>query len=184
MNEDGTEEEARVVQLGAGTTPILLAGGKIRQGRGVPGLGGGMILSGTRTSNGLKMKVLSLRELQHQVLTLVSPHIQERWYADVTISDRRGDFLIDGGATTSMITKKFYDSLSNPPPVIPTNVEVKVADGRIIHSSGLTVVPMKVGNLWYGTRLLIMDGLDGNEDGILGIDWQYIHDVTMSMRSG
>lgn len=103
MNEDSTEEKARVVQLGAGTTPILLAGGKIRQGRGVPGLGGGMILSGTRTSNGLKMKVLSLRELQHQVLTLVSPHIQERWYADVTISDRRGDFLIDGGATTSMI---------------------------------------------------------------------------------
>ena len=181
---DLLEDKSKVVHIGAGRSPIILADHAVRHGKGIPGLGDRSLLGGLRTKKGLEMKVMSLCELQKQVLTVVSPYVQERWYADVTVSDRGGDFLMDPGATTSLISQNFYDSLNDPPPVYPTDMEVKVVGGSKVHSSGLIVVPVKVGARWYAARLLIMDEIGNGEDGILGIDWMFIHEVTMNMRTG
>ena len=174
-----------LVRLGHGCDPVLLSDDQyLHAGRGIPGLSGHMIAAAVECAGGRKIQVMSMAELVTRVLVLQYPDIQERWYADVYFASGRGDFLIDTGATTSMITYKFYNSLSNPPPILPSDVRIKVADGRRIHCRGIVVTPMQLGGRWYAHRLLVMDELTGQEDGILGMDFMYIHDCIMNCRNG
>jgi len=95
-----------------------------------------------------------------------------------------GDFLLDSGATTSMITESYYNSLVNPPPIYPTDMWVTVADGYKVHCRGLLITTCRVGGRNYAVRVLVMDRLGGDEDGILGMDFMYIFDCHMNFRTG
>ena len=174
-----------LVRLGHGLDPVgVVREDRVNHGVGIPGLEGAMIACATERRGGRRLEIISLSELGSRVLSLHTPQIQERWYAEVGLGLKKGYFLLDSGATTSMITSRFYNSMSNPPPIIPSDLWVTVADGYQIHCRGLVICTVTVGGRKYAGRVLVMDRLGGNEDGILGLDFMYTFDCTMSFRTG
>ena len=164
------------VQMGHGFKPVFIRNeevAKVSYGRGINGLEDAKLAVASETEFGRRLEVISMVELQHRVLTMCSPNVQERWYAEVYMNSQKGDFLVDSGATTSMITKDFYDSLSDKPPIIPTKLMVQVADGRSICCRGLVVIPVNIAGRRYAARFLVMDQLCGKEDGIIGMDFVF-----------
>ena len=84
------------------------------------------------------LNLITLTELETRAITLPkSPEVvvQERWFAPVEIYSQRTDWLIDTGATTTLITRSFYDSLRLTDPIQPTKMMVNVANGAPIRTS-------------------------------------------------
>ena len=75
-----------IVQLGHGLGPVaVVREGKVNCRHGIPGLTDCKIACATLYRGGVRLEVLSISEMQKRVLSLHSPNIQERWYADVQL---------------------------------------------------------------------------------------------------
>lgn len=127
---------------------------------------------------------LSLDQLDCAALTISAPNMRDRWYLSAKVHSQGGDFLIDGGANSTMITKDFYETLSPRPHLVPSGVEVSVANGGIMQVHGLTTVPFSIDGRLYMMRCLVMVGLSQWGAGILGVDFQHIYKCALEGWSG
>ena len=125
----------------------------------------------------MSINIVGIAELSAHTLRIPqhAAMIRERWYIPVKIITTETDFLLDTGATTSLVTRKFYDSLPDRPPMVPTNTLVAVANGEPIRTEGLGCFPIEINKCVYMISCLIVSGLEGTEDGILGADFFHVH---------
>lgn len=82
-----------------------------------------------------------------------------------------GKFMVDSGATRSFLSKTFADN-NNIPTRPLQKVEVRLADNKLVHHSG--IVPKlrcKLGTYVFTlNRVMVLPCLE-DEDLILGMDW-------------
>ena len=125
----------------------------------------------------MEIKVITPADMNLFPLVIPSQTVltRDRWYLPAQIASQLGELLIDTGATTTLPTKRFYDGLCHKPPLVPTQVVVKVADGGTVRTEGMTICPMKIGGRLYKMPCLIVSGISGEEDGILGADFYHVH---------
>ncbi len=66
------------------------------------------------------------------------------WYSPVHMRGQAYDFLIDSGASWSVITYKMYQTLPYPiPPLQPTNMKFALANGDSISARGVVHYPLR-----------------------------------------
>ena len=88
-----------------------------------------ILASGLDPDENLRLNSLSIGQVQCCSLKISAPDVRYRWYLSAEVHSKRGDFLYDPGANSSMLSNEFYDTLSPKPPVVPSGVEVIVANG-------------------------------------------------------
>ena len=133
---------------------------------------------------GSRVKAIIFRELKSTLLRITSAPCRERYYVQIGVHHTSGVFLLDGGANTSLITKEFYDTVCNTLPLTPTRCEVTVANGDTLRALGLATVPCVIDGITYMHVVVVIDGLDGVEDGILGCDFFHAHEGGITYWDG
>ena len=97
-----------------------------------------------------------------------SPLGGRRWYVSVTVRGRTGEFLLDTGASHSLVSNKFYSLLSDNHDDFKMKVNACSADGSSLQTFGRTFLPMMLGGKEYVFSPTIAEM---NDDGILGLDF-------------
>ena len=131
-----------------------------------------------------RVEPIDLSQIHCCALKISAPDARERWYLPAKITTQRGEFLLDGGANSSMIKREFYETLSPRPPIIPSGTDVTVANGGKMRVYGLTTVPFFIDGNSYMMRVLVMEGLTGKGSGILGADFSHIYRTTLEGWTG
>ncbi len=71
------------------------------------------------------------------------------WFAPKEINGKMYNFLVDSGASKSVISRNFYDSLPKPKPSMQnTNIKLHVANGSVNKATGVCHLPVM---LTFGT---------------------------------
>ncbi len=71
------------------------------------------------------------------------------WFAPTEINGKMYYFLVDSGASKSVISRNFYDNLPEPKPSIQnTNINFYVANGSVNKAAGMCHLPVM---LTFGT---------------------------------
>ena len=122
-----------------------------------------------------RVSMLCPGEIGNKILVIPRVVIRDRWYLPVKVNSQGGEFLVDSGATTTLVTKEFYDTLRNKPAMVPTTIRVNVADGDPIQTEGFATFPLEIKDRIYMITCLIVHGLEGHDDGVLGADFMYLH---------
>ena len=105
----------------------------------------------------------------------------QRWYLCLTISGARGEFLVDTGASHTLIDRKFMSRLSIKSEAPLQGVKARTATGDSMETYGRTVNAMSVDGKTYWICPTISDITD---DGILGMDFAALYGVTMNASTG
>ena len=99
----------------------------------------------------------------------------------LSISGRRGEFLVDTGASHTLIGRAFMSRLGVGSDVPFLGIKARTATGEPMQTYGRTVRAMLVGGRTYWICPTIADITD---DGILGMDFAALYGVTLNARSG
>ena len=83
-------------------------------------------------------------KLGKNVLKIPRLMVKERWYVVVKVGQKSGDFLVDHGATTTLVSKGFYDSLPQKPPMVPSHMVCEVGNGETITTHGCALFPYEI----------------------------------------
>lgn len=110
-----------------------------------------------------------------------SPLGGKRWYLTVSIRGREGEFLIDTGASHSMIGRGFFRSLAVRSDVPVGTGRVSTADGSEMQTYGRQVLPMRIGD---GTYVVSPTVAELSDDGILGLDFCSLYGAVMDTSTG
>ena len=105
----------------------------------------------------------------------------QRWYMCLSISGQRGEFLVDTGASHTLIGRDFISRLGNQSDVPVEGIKARTATGDAMKTYGRTVKPMLVDGKTYWICPTIADITD---DGILGMDFAALYGVTMNTKTG
>jgi len=110
-----------------------------------------------------------------------SPLKGKRWYLPVKIQGSLGEFLVDTGASHSMIGLHFFRKLVG----LPTNPLgsglVKSADGSHMRTHGRQVLPLKVEGHSYIISSTVAELTD---EGILGVDFCSLYGAVLNSETG
>ena len=110
-----------------------------------------------------------------------SPLGGKRWYLSVSIRGREGEFLVDTGASHSMVGRDFFRSLAVQSDVPTGTGRVSTADGSEMKTYGRQVLPMMMEDRTYIISPTIADITD---DGILGLDFCALYGVGLDTMTG
>ena len=110
-----------------------------------------------------------------------SPLGGRRWYVSVTVRGRTGEFLLDTGASHSLVSNKFYSLLSDNHDDFKMKVNACSADGSSLQTFGRTFLPMMMGGKEYVFSPTIAEM---NDDGILGLDFTSLYGGILNPREG
>ena len=77
-----------------------------------------------------------------QFIHIMPTNMDSLLYCNLEVCHQPHSMMLDTGATRSLISKAFYDSLPNPPPLERTKHKFRVADGRIMPAIGLVRLPL------------------------------------------
>ena len=69
----------------------------------------------------------------------------KRWYIAVTVSGKDAEFLVDTGASHSVISRKFHNQLSKEHDDFKMKVNAVTADGSRIQTFGRTYMRIRMG---------------------------------------
>ena len=105
----------------------------------------------------------------------------QRWYLSLVMSGVRGEFLVDTGASHTLIDRKFMARLSSQPEAPLQGVRAVTATGDSMQTYGRTVKSMTVDGKTYWICPTITDITD---DGIIGMDFAALYGVTMTASTG
>ena len=110
-----------------------------------------------------------------------SPLGGKRWYLAVTVKGRTGEFLMDTGASHSLISKRFYDLLPDLRDKPIAGVRAKSADGSSIQTYGKTFLPISIVGKEFVVSPIIADMSD---DGIIGLDFCSLFGAVLDPKKG
>ena len=110
-----------------------------------------------------------------------SPLGGKRWYLAVSVKGRTGEFLIDTGASHSIISRKFYSLLSGRHDDLKLRVNACSADGSRMQTFGKTFLPLSCGGREYVFSPTIAEVSD---DGILGLDFISLYCAVLNPSTG
>ena len=110
-----------------------------------------------------------------------SPLKGKRWYVSVTIWGKSGEFLVDTGASHSMIGRDFFRSLVVDSDVPVGTGRVSAADRSEIRTYGRQVLQATIGDVKFVISPTIADLTD---DGILGLDFFSLYEGVLDTGSG
>ena len=83
------------------------------------------------------------------LVTIPFVEVRERWYVPLDVGLERGEFLVDSEATTSLVTKRFYDFLSSKPELLTSEIEVRTANGTPVKTLGFATFPLGIAKRVY-----------------------------------
>ena len=110
-----------------------------------------------------------------------SPLGGKRWYLAVTVKGRTAEFLVDTGASHSIISRRFYSSLPGTHDDFKLKVNACTADGSRMQTYGRTVLPIGIGGGEYVFSPTITDISD---DGIIGLDFAALYGAVLEPARG
>ena len=105
----------------------------------------------------------------------------KRWYMSLSVAGLRGEFLVDTGASHTLIGRAFISRLGTLSEAPIDGVKARTATGDTMQTFGRTVKSMLVNGKTYWICPTIADITD---DGILGMDFASLYGVTMNARTG
>ena len=105
----------------------------------------------------------------------------KRWYISVTVRGRTGEFLVDTGASHSLISKKFYSLVSEEHDKFGKNVNALTADGSSMQTFGRTFLTIGITGREY---ILSPTIADISDDGILGLDFAALFEAVLDPKKG
>ena len=73
-----------------------------------------------------------------------SPLGMKRWYLSVTVKGRNAEFLVDTGASHSLISRKFHSLLPVDHDDLTKRVNARTADGSSLQTYGRTFLPISI----------------------------------------
>ena len=110
-----------------------------------------------------------------------SPLEGKRWYVSVTVKGRSAEFLIDTGASHSMVSKRFYDLMSDGQDNLISRVNAHSADGSRMQTFGRTFVQVSIaGNEFIFSPTIA----DLSDDGIIGLDFAALYGAVLEPCKG
>ncbi len=97
------------------------------------------------------------------------------WFAPTEINGKMFNFLIDSGASRSVISRNFYDSLPEPRPSIQnTTTKFRVANGSVNKAAGICHLPVTLTFVTLVKTIclpvFVCDFLSPNMNCVFGID--------------
>ena len=110
-----------------------------------------------------------------------SPLKGKRWYVPVEIRGRKGEFLLDTGASHSMIGQEFYQSLAAPSDDPVGTGRVRAANGMEMRTYGRQVLSLHIMGSAFIASPTIAELTD---DGILGLDFCCLYGASLDPSTG
>ena len=105
----------------------------------------------------------------------------KRWYVSCSVQGMEGEFLMDTGASHSMISKRLFNLLPGVCDNLRMRVNACTADGTRMRTFGRTFLIISVAGkefVWAPTIAEIED------DGIIGLDFAALFGATVNPKSG
>ena len=110
-----------------------------------------------------------------------SPLKGKRWYLTVSVKGRTAEFLIDTGASHSVVSKKFYSLLLGNHDNFKVKVNACMADGSRMQMFGRTFMRIRI----EGREFIFSPTIaDISDDGILGLDFAALFGVVLEPTKG
>ena len=110
-----------------------------------------------------------------------SPLRGRRWYLSASVRGRTAEFLIDSGASHSVISKKFYSLLSGNHDDFKMKVNACTADGSRMRTYGRTFMRISIEGKEFVFSPTIAEISD---DGILGLDFAALFGAVLDPAKG
>ena len=105
----------------------------------------------------------------------------KRWYASVSVNGRMREFLVDTGASHSVISKGFFDQVASRDEDLTLGVNASGADGNRIPTFGRTCMIVMLGGKEYVFSPTVAKIEDA---GILGIDFASLYGAQLNPITG
>jgi hypothetical protein len=99
-----------------------------------------------------------------------SPLGGKRWYIAVSVKGKDAEFLVDTGASHSIISWKFFNLVSDEHDNLTVKVNAHTADGSRIRTFGRTFMRIRMGGKEFVFSPTIAEISD---EGIIGLDFAY-----------
>ena len=106
---------------------------------------------------------------------------QTGWHVPVEINEQKITFLVDCGASCTMIDVSKYQKLktSIPLQLSPITDIFVLADGSQLGILGEIVLEGRIGDQWYPMTLVVAEF--GDNTAILGLDFMEDHDIILRL---
>ena len=111
----------------------------------------------------------------------ISPLGGKRWYLSCRVRGRPVDFLIDTGASHTMISRDICRSIVVKSDDLFKGITANTASGSAMQTYGRLVLPLQTGDRNYVFSPVVAELAD---DGILGLDFAAFYGLTLDPRSG
>ena len=116
-----------------------------------------------------------------QTIITINETISIGLYLNVKIESLQSSFLIDTGASRSLVSRKLYERLSKKVILSKNKLpKLQLADGTSLETYGVITVPLLVGPVAVKQDLIVADISDA---GILGLDFLEEHQCSLDMKS-
>jgi len=110
-----------------------------------------------------------------------SPLGGKRWYIAVSVKGKVAEFLVDTGASHSIISRRFCDLVSDKQSKLDPSANALTADGSRLQTFGKRFMKINMGGKEFAFSPTIADISD---DGILGLDFASLYGAVLNPRSG
>ena len=147
-------------------------------------------LAYSKSLSGISNQKRSLSSVPRRKVVLLSLQSGvNSWFAPVEVMGITFDFLVDTGASKSIITRKVYDSLPNTKPKLqPTNISFELGSGDIHPALGICHLPitMRFGKITRSITMpiFVCDHLSSTTDCIFGLDAGMYIDFILEYSTG
>ena len=110
-----------------------------------------------------------------------SPLGGRRWYIAVSVKGKVAEFLVDTGASHSMVSRGFYDLVSSGDETLKMRRSATLADGSRLQTYGRRFMRLRIDGKEFAFSPTIADIQD---DGIVGLDFAALYGAVLRPKSG
>ena len=110
-----------------------------------------------------------------------SPLGGRRWYISVSVKGKVAEFLVDTGASHSMVSRGFYDLVSSGDETLTKRRSARLADGSRLQTYGRRFMKLRIDDKEFAFSPVIADIQD---EGIVGLDFAALYGAVLRPKSG